>query len=320
MRGDSLLGQGHTTTASDHTLLSCYILKTLKYFHVFRHPLYLEEIHRFLQVEVSLTELSEALNELVRAERVFYEQNMYSLENSAQIFLKRKVGADMAAEKMKEAQKCAAIIAAFPFVKGVCVSGSLSKGYADEKSDIDFFIITSEKRLWICRTLLHMFKKFTFIVNRQHSFCMNYFIDESRMCLDEKNLFTATELATLVVMYNPDLHKLLLNRNIEWMSDYFPNMGLIVSEHNSVPTSPKIKTPAEWLLNRIWPERLNLALMELTDKLWRLKWQRKNYPMEDYDIAMKTKWYVSKQHPLNYQKKVLRLNHDETFKVAGLDL
>lgn len=319
MRGDSLLGQGHTTTTA-HALLSCYILKTLKYFHVFRHPLYLEEIHQFLQVEVSLPELREALNELVREERVFYEQNMYSLENSAQIFLKRKVGADMAAEKMKEARKCAAIIATFPFVRAVFVSGSLSKGYADEKSDIDFFIITSEKRLWICRTLLHLFKKFTFIVNRQHSFCMNYFIDESQLCLEENNIFTATELATLIPVYNQDLHKHLLNRNIEWMSDYFPNIGLNVSEHNSVPTSSKIKTPVEWLLNRTWPERLNLALMQLTDKLWRLKWQRKNYPMEDYDIAMKTKWYVSKQHPLNYQKKVLRLNNDETFKVAGLDL
>lgn len=319
MIGDKLFAQDYTATTDDVALRG-YIMKTLKYFHVFRHPLYLEEIHQFLQVEVSLPELREALNELVREERVFYEQNMYSLENSAQIFLKRKVGADMAAEKMKEARKCAAIIATFPFVRAVFVSGSLSKGYADEKSDIDFFIITSEKRLWICRTLLHLFKKFTFIVNRQHSFCMNYFIDESQLCLEENNIFTATELATLIPVYNRNLHKLLLNRNIEWMSDYFPNIELNVGEHNSVLTSPKLKTPVEWLFNRIWPERLNLALMQLTDKLWRLKWQRKNYPMEDYDIAMKTKWYVSKQHPLNYQKKVLRLNNDETFKVAGLDL
>jgi hypothetical protein len=28
--------------------------------------------------------------------------------------------------------------------------------------------------------------------------------------------------------------------------------------------------------------------------------------MEDYDLAMKTRWYVSKNHPANYQKKVLR--------------
>lgn len=27
--------------------------------------------------------------------------------------------------------------------------------------------------------------------------------------------------------------------------------------------------------------------------------------MEYYDLAMKTRWYVSKNHPKNYQKKVL---------------
>ncbi|MCD6064284.1 MAG: hypothetical protein K0R82_2195, partial [Flavipsychrobacter sp.] len=51
---------------------------------------------------------------------------------------------------------------------------------------------------------------------------------------------------------------------------------------------------------------LNKGLMTITDTWWRYKWQRKNYPMEDYDLAMKTRWYVSKNHPANYQKKVLR--------------
>jgi len=45
--------------------------------------------------------------------------------------------------------------------------------------------------------------------------------------------------------------------------------------------------------------------MKLTDTWWRYKWRKKNYPMQDYDLAMKTRIYVSKNHPANYQKKVL---------------
>lgn len=306
MTGDTLLAQGNGFT--DEILLRNSILKTLKYFHVFRHPLRASEIHTYLQAEVSVTELQHALSAMVRDEVVFCAHNMYSLENSAQIFLKRKIGADMAAEKMKEARKCAAIIAAFPFVKGVCVSGSLSKGYADEKSDIDFFIITTGKRLWISRTFLHLFKKLTFLVNRQHSFCMNYFIDETRLCLDEKNLFTATELATLVPVYNAELHRALLNKNREWIKEFFPNLDIDKQQLNTFNATSFIKKPFEWILEKLWPEQLNHSLMRLTDRMWRQKWQRKNYPMEDYDIAMKTKWYVSKQHPLNYQKRVLEVN------------
>lgn len=306
MISDKLFAQGYAT---DSILLKDNILRTLGYYHVFRHPLYVHEIHAFLQAEVSQTELQHTLDNMVREEHIFYAYNMYSLENSSQIFLKRLVGADMAAEKMMEARRCAALIASFPFVRAVCVSGSLSKGYADENSDIDFFIITTRQRLWICRTLLHIFKKFTFIVNRQHSFCMNYFIDESRLCLEEKNLFTATELATLVPVYNKQLHSRLLSENEDWMKGYFPNMEMGNKHFQTISTKSIVRKSAEWLLNILWPERMNMVLMHLTDRLWRRKWKRKDYPMDDYEIAMKTKWYVSKQHPLNYQKKVLEVNN-----------
>ena len=47
--------------------------------------------------------------------------------------------------------------------------------------------------------------------------------------------------------------------------------------------------------------------MKFTDKRWRKKWEEKGYPMEEYDLAFKTKLYVSKNHSGNFQKKVL--NH-----------
>jgi len=40
-------------------------------------------------------------------------------------------------------------------------------------------------------------KKLSFIIGQQHHLCMNYFIDEHYLRLDEKNLFTRIELSTL---------------------------------------------------------------------------------------------------------------------------
>lgn len=294
--------------AKDTASLKTSVLNVLKYFHVFRHPLRTDEIHRFLNTEVPHTVIAEIIYALLRDGTISQSHNLYSLENSSQIFLKRIVGEELAKEKMKEARKSAAIISRFPFVKSVCISGSLSKGYADENSDIDFFIITSTNRLWICRTLLHLFKKLTFLVNKQHSFCMNYFIDESKLTLEEQNVFTATELATLIPAYNTCVYKNLMQHNEEWMLQLFPNYtphdtGLTITEVRG------FKLAIEWVFNKLWPQRLNNFLMKLTDRMWRYKWRRKSYPIEDYDLAMKTRWYVSKQHPLNYQKKVLQLNN-----------
>lgn len=296
--------------ATTNATLKEHILDTLRYFHIFRHPLYVEDINKFLGVSVKRQELQEILSEMVDEKLLFCDRGMYSLENSEQIFIKRLVGAQMAESKMMEARRSAAIIANFPFVKGICISGSLSKGYADEKSDIDFFIITAEKRLWICRTMLHLFKKMTFLFNKQHSFCMNYFIDESRICLDEKNRFTATELSTLKPVYNINTYNQLVAGNREWVSEIFPNVNWSVECIAQVREMKGIKKVSETTLNILSPQKMNIFFMKLTDKLWRRKWKRKNYPMHEYDIAMKTCWYASKHHPLNYQKKVLKtLDH-----------
>lgn len=281
------------------------ILDTLKYFDFFRHPLYMEEVHKFLRISVDRDSLSQALDEMVRSDKIYTHKGMYSLEDTESIFIKRIVGSDIAAEKIKDAKRSAAIIASFPFVKGVCISGSLSKGYADEQSDIDFFVITKSRRLWICRSFLHLFKKLTFFINRQHSFCMNYFIDEERMCLDEKNIFTATEIKTLIPIYNLEACNDFQSANDFWTKKLLPNATINYDSVICVKCVSPVKNIAEKILNNIAPIKFNNALMKLTDMLWRRKWRKKNYPMHDYDLAMKTRWYVSKNHPINYQKKIL---------------
>lgn len=204
---------------------------------------------------------------------------------------------------MIEATRSGNVIARFPFVKAVCVSGSLSKGYADDESDIDFFIIAKKNRVWICRSLLHIFKKITFINHKQHSYCMNYFLDESRPCLEEQNVFTGTEIVTLIPVYDEGAFKIFMDGNISWVKKFFPNFIC----KDALPAPQKtFKKISESFIELLFPDALNKGLMTLTDSWWRYKWQRKNYPMEDYDLAMKTRLYVSKNHPANYQKKILR--------------
>lgn len=281
------------------------VLDTLSYFNIFQHPLYADEILKFLKQPISINHLQSVLAEMVHDELIFQSGNLYSLSNNLEMFERRLKGAECAAKRMNEAHKAGRIISVFPFVKSVCISGSLSKGYADEKSDIDFFIITEKNRLWICRTLLHIFKKFTFLVNKQHSFCMNYFIDESMLCIEEQNIFTATEIATLLPVYNHQLHDKLLETNDKWVKDTLPNFKYNLSATATLDSRKHLTLLFEWLINLAAPKRLNEWLMKITDRRWRNKWEKKNYPMDEYHLAMKTKWYVSKQHPKNYQKQVL---------------
>ncbi len=294
------------------------IINTLNYFFVFRHPLLPDEIHRFTGKAISQKDLLHALQTMADEGSIYEYKGYYMPDYKPEYIEEREAGAIRADRLMKEANASAAIIATFPFVSSVCISGSLSKGYATETSDIDLFIVTAANRLWICRTLLHLYKKTTFLHGKEHSFCMNYFIDESRMCIEEQNIFTATELATLIPVYNKEKHRELIQANKSWLVNVLPNITWNTDMAIFVTSKRGWRKLAEPILNITLPKQLNLALMHLTDKLWRLKWKRKQYPMQDYDLAMKTKWYVSKNHPLNYQKKVLNNVNDIKQKVAAI--
>jgi hypothetical protein len=61
----------------------------------------------------------------------------------------------------------------------------------------------------------------------------------------------------------------------------------------------------EAVLDLFMPGRMKAFFMRLTDKWWRKKWARKHYPADQYELAFKTTLHHSKNHPANYQKKVL---------------
>lgn len=272
-------------------------LLLLKYFNIFRHPLRLDEILKFSGAKEA--ELEQYLNELIAAGTVTKIGNYYLYEGDQRYIDKRERGEEYAAMLLPKARRAAKFISLFPFVKFVGISGSLSKGYADERTDFDFFIVTAANTLWICRTLLHLTKKMSYLVGKQHWMCMNYFIDEQKLELEEKNIFTQIELSTLIPVYNQDMYRSILLSN----KNNLPNL-----EYLGLNPDEDIKdvAPSFKREKNAWWRPLNLWLMKLTDKKWRRKWQRKGYPMSDYALAFKTTPYISKNHPKNYQKAILK--------------
>ena len=86
----------------------------------------------------------------------------------------------------------------------------------DEHSDLDFFIITKPNRLWIARMLLALYQKIV-LLNSHKYFCVNYFVDEHHLAIEEKNLYTATELSTLIPLYGKEYYPQLMMAN-HWIN------------------------------------------------------------------------------------------------------
>jgi len=283
------------------------VLHTLQYYSLFHYPLTAEEILSNMAVATQLNLLKETLDHLQMTGIVFDHDGYYSLEENVEdLVYKRKQANSLAARKISRAIGVGKFIYLFPFVRFIGISGSLSKGYADNKSDFDFFIVTETNRLWICRTLLHLFKKLTFLAGQQHKFCMNYFVDLQKLEIEEKNCYTAIELASLIPVSGAEVYD-QLQRDNDWIKKFLPNEYIGFSKKNDSAANSKnmLKRSLESCIDLLGPAKLNATFMKMTDTKWRKKWARKNYPMQDYDLAFKTTLHISKNHSANHQKRVL---------------
>ncbi len=280
------------------------ILATLTYFNLFDYPLTKREIFIFLRRRDELDEFENALNFLMEESIVFRVNEFYSLHNNFSLSERRIKGNEKAIQLLKKANRSAAIISRFPYVRGVAVSGSLSKNFADDFADIDFFIIAAANRLWIARTFLHAFKKLTFLFNRQHYFCMNYFIDEAEPEIIEKNIYTATEICTLLPLQGLEVFEKFYAAN-NWTKNFLPNNYIRISSESQINKNG-IKYIIEKLFNNRVGNLLDTYFMKVTDKRWAAKTKRQKRNTRGAVMGLQASKHYSKPDPANFQFKLLQ--------------
>ena len=297
------------------TQLHEHVMRTLLYYDIFGYPLNADEVYRFIGLAgIEGQAIHACLSTLKNGKVIYQFGDLFSVNADKSLADRRKKGNAEAQKFLDLARKKAKLISRFPFVRGVLASGSLSKGYMDEKSDIDFFIITEPKRLWIARTLLVLYKRI-FLFNSHKHFCVNYFVDEAHLEIEEKNLFTATELATVIPLFGSDQYK-ELHRSNAWLNAFFPNFQPRSTAGVPDTSSPWLKGFAEKFLNVFFGNFLERFCRQKTLARWK-KHYEKVYSREDFDIAFKSKPYASKNHPSNFQRVIMEA-YEQKLKLFGI--
>jgi predicted nucleotidyltransferase len=279
------------------------ILKTLGYFDLFQYPLTKEEICVFHAELIPCNEIETALGELVIDRTIFKLDEFYSLKNDHSLVQRRRKGNMLAAQQMKTAAKVARFLSAFPYVKGIAVSGSLSKNFANEKSDIDLFVVTEANRLWIARTFMHLYKKITFITGRQNRYCMNYYVDEAGLEIKEKNIFTAMEIVTLRPMQGRTGLDDFMTGN-DWIKKYFPAKPVAIGDIGEIRPG-LLRRGIEKILNSRAGDKLDTWLMNITRKRWQRKTRNHQLNNRGGCLGMAVDRHFSKPDPKNFQDKVV---------------
>ncbi len=266
------------------------LLSILLYFDVFSYPLTWQELRTYAGIKEESNEVFElAIKRLLQSGFIRESAGYVYLGNHTSIIARRIQGNNKARQRMQAAKRYSRIISWFPFVRGVFLSGSISKNYMNKRDDIDYFIITAPGRLWLTRTLLILFKKI-FLLNSYRNFCINYFTDTKHLVVHQHNRFTATEIVFLIPMYGCILYNDLLNSN-HWIKQYYPSFR----QDNSY-------CQGKSLLLKRWMEKLfnNVLGTHLDDWLFSISnaYIRKKFRHMDKHVFQKC--FTVQKHELRY--------------------
>ncbi len=278
------------------------VVKTFIYFDIFNYPLKLNEVIKFCSIKINTLELERLISDLIINNIISFKNEFYFLTGNNESIIGKRYDNEQRAKKIeRKVKRYSKIISSFPFVEAVCISGSFSKGVLDLDGDIDYFIITKPDRLWLSRTLLILFKKI-FLFNSKKYFCVNYFIDTNTLVTPDKNIYTATEVSTLIPVNNIKLFTDFVNAN-KWVYDQFPNLKE-VRKSAYFDNKKRVFTQIfEKILSGKIGTKLDNYFFKITVKTWQKRFP--DFNTIDFELNMRSKKSVSKHHPQGFQAKVL---------------
>ncbi len=281
------------------------ILGALAYYDIFHYPLTIGEIQQFRDNRGETPRLDKALASLVEKKLIYRSGDFYSLQDNPLLAYRRKEGNQRAGQLLKKAVRAGRFLQNFPFVRAVGISGSLSKNYADVKADFDFFIITRTNRLWLARTIMHLFKKLTYLTGHQHYYCMNYYVDEDAFLLEEQNIFTAVELKTLLPVSGESYMQRFFAAN-PWADELLPFCPFRKTAEKE-KNSSLFKRFTEWMLDNRLGNFLDNYLFRTTAARWKRKKERGERNDKGQPMGLITGKHFARSNPGAFQEKVLAL-------------
>lgn len=279
------------------------IIRTLAYYDIFSYPLTADEIYYNLdENHTTPEEVKTELENLYSNQLIQFKGKFYLLNNDDSYIKRREAGNELAVKRLKTARRVSGFISRFPFIRGILLSGSISKGFMEEDSDIDYFVITHPNRVWFSRLMLMIFKKI-FLFNSKKIFCINYFIDSENLEIEEKNIFTATEIVTLLPTFGVNIYEEFYNKNL-WVRQFYPNFPMRKTNEVLDRKNGIVKSLLEKILGNKLGDKFDDFAMALFDRFNKTKY--KDYDREEFKLAFKSSKKESKHHPKFFQRKVLQ--------------
>ncbi len=161
------------------------IIRVVAFFDMFDCPLTLNEIWRNIKVKC---ELFEVMRELDNNISIIENKNgFYFLAGQEKNIKERLNRYNFTDRKFKRAMLVSKIFKFIPWIKMIAISNLLGAHNLKDDSDIDFFIVAENKRIWLvrffCTSVAKILGLRPRIGNSRDKICLSFYVSEGTMDL-----------------------------------------------------------------------------------------------------------------------------------------
>lgn len=285
---------------------SSSMVLTLAYFSIFKHPLREEELLTYTHFyAISREEGRAAIRSLLDQGILESCDGMLCLSGDRSLVAIRMERETRAMQWQPRVRRSIRVLSHLPFLRGLSLSGSLSKGTQDPDGDIDFFVLTAPNRLWTARFCASLMLKLMPRAQREN-FCLNYFLPEDRLAIQDRTLFSATELTFLKPVLNGELLAAFFELNA-WVTSFYPNWEPAEEDTPGLRRS-LLRRLAEWPLSGAFGDRVEARISRWF--IQRLNRQMRVMPMGQSSAEVRLDAGVYKGHTKGNHGKTRQAWHE----------
>jgi len=218
------------------------VARAIAFFDLFDYPLTCFEVWQSLDVECDLAQVVEFLSGAENPDCFWQEKNgFYFLAGRQDIVRTRLERYNFANRKFKRALFTAKLFKIVPWIKMIAIGNLIGAHNLRQESDIDFFVVTEKKRIWITRFFCVLIIKLLGFRpkpgNARDKVCLSFFVSEQMIDLENfmlkerevsgpepgHDVYFVYWLAGLVPIYDQkDFYKKFIKEN-SWLKKYLPN-------------------------------------------------------------------------------------------------
>jgi len=197
------------------------IARSVLYASLFDYPLTLAQLRQTLLESVQTpSQILAAYNrsDALRA-AVAYREGFFFPEGRHDLVGERRRREARSRAFLRRHRQLLTLVCAIPYVRMVALSGSIAHLNLEGDGDLDLFIVTRGRRVWSVTVAVVFLAK---LMRRRRIVCANFVVADSRLALEQQDLFTASQIVHLKPLVGPDVLRRLVDAN-PFVGRFYPN-------------------------------------------------------------------------------------------------